>query len=59
MAEFITLSRIGGPSVLVNADEVSTVRQRPTANTVVTMGNGQDFEVTETFEEVASLLTGS
>lgn len=54
---FLTLTRVGGQQVLVNVAQIVSVRDRAGDRPVVLMTTaGNDFEVTESFEEIAGLI---
>jgi uncharacterized protein YlzI (FlbEa/FlbD family) len=54
---FITLTRTGGQAIAVNTDQIASVRDRAEGkNVVVMLANGNDFEVTEGYEDIVGKL---
>jgi len=56
---FITLTRPGGHSVAVNIAAIAQITDRKNYPVNITLVSGKDFEVTEDFATVMSLVEGS
>lgn len=55
---FITLTRTGGQAIAVNTDQIASVRDRAEGkNVVVMLANGNDFEVTEGYEDIVGKVS--
>ncbi len=55
---FIEVTRVGGQSELLNADNIVKIRDRSGDKpTVVMMVDGSDFEVSEAYEDLQGVLS--
>lgn len=52
----IEVTRLKGKKMMINAELIETVEETP--DTVITLTNGKKFVVSESAEEVASLVIG-
>lgn len=56
---FVQVTRKGGQSMLLNADNVAAIRDRAGDNlAVVAMVDGSDFEVQERFDDLVAKMSG-
>ena len=53
----IEVTRLKGKKMMINAELIETVEETP--DTVITLTNGKKFVVSESAEEVTSLVIGT